>query len=477
MPDSPVSAGPWKEKGSERRWGLFRLRLRAASAAALAWAWLQRQEPARLGLAALVLCLLSISLAVPALQRVLWGTGDAPAASSSPGGSGFRDPFAASRAAREQGDAYAGLLPNSGPASTELVSRSRYDRGETLGGSSGARTSARSDLFNSGRPDAERGGEEEVAAQGGVLAGLAAGDAPVRGGEQGQAVRRLASRAMGAGGGPGAPSGAGVDFKGLRGLDNPNLNQLADFSGRGGGPPPDRVREAHSKLASKNLSSGINASKIMGQLKFAGARSRSAARGKKAEGAAEYGEHAFSQNVGGHTGRIGDPAGGGVAAPGAGSYKAGGGAGQEDDAPGSELLAECPDGYLRTAGGGCLAASIKQNESEDATTYAELVRKAKDLIGQARKYTSQLRFKKAKSKAREAEAIGRRIKEEYGQSLQGQLIMELADKSDEFFHNYGQWWEGHAIARRKQQMDPKLDEDVHTAVGEEIYATYKSKKK
>lgn len=473
MPDSPVSAGPWKEKGSERRRGLVRLRLRAASVAALAWAWLQGQDPARLGLAALLLCLLSISLAVPALQRVLWGAGDAPEASSSPGASGSRDPFAASRAAGEQGDAYAGLLPNSGPVSTELVSRSRYDRGNP---SAGARTAARSDFFNSGKPDAERGGEEQIAAQGGVSAGLAAGDAPARGGEQRQAVRRLASRAMGAGGGPGAPSGAGVDFKGLSGLDNPSLNPLADFSGRGGGPPPDRVREAHSKLASKNLTSGINASKIMGQLKFAGARSRSAARGKQAEGAAEYGEHAFSQNVGGRTGRIRDPSGGGTAAPGAGSYQAGAGAGEQDGAPGSELLPECPEGHLRTMGGGCLAASIKENESEDATNYDALVRKAKDLIGEARKYTSRLQFGKAGRKAREAEAIGRRIKEEYGQSLQGQLIMELADKSDDFFHNYGQWWKDHAIARRKQQMDPKLDEDVHTAVGAEIHATYKQKK-
>ncbi|MFH2203569.1 MAG: hypothetical protein ABIJ96_10670 [Elusimicrobiota bacterium] len=230
----------------------------------------------------------------------------------------------------------------------------------------------------------------------------------------------------------------------------------------------DQLAKTKSKLAGKNLGSKVKTAKSIGQLKYADSRSRRGDERRNMTAQAAYSRQAFSQTAGdaddiepagpeegGSTGDGGAPSGPAVEE---GAYSVQKGRhidGQGGDRP------LCPPGMVAVRSGGCEPVNTG---GDDATTYDALVRKAWSYIRKARSATKMLNLMRASDLAAKAEDLGRRIRTEYGQDMQGDIIKYWADRSNELNHYH--LAEKRARKKKSAQMDPKLDEDVNRAARE-----------
>jgi hypothetical protein len=246
--------------------------------------------------------------------------------------------------------------------------------------------------------------------------------------------------------------------------------------GASGGKLADRRAEVGGHLASKNIGNNISASKTMGQLKFAGQRSRKASAGDGSNQSAAYAEQAFSQERRERT-DIDDTrpmegasetaaAGPGIAGEGE-QYSTGTGQ-QVNFGGGGEQAFSCPAGMVPVSGGACEPRSVS---GADATTYDRMVSNAWSLIRRARSATKRLDILTATKLSKRAEELGIQIGSVYGQDMQGDIIKFWADRSNELNHYHKAKKKAHE--KRAQEMDPKLDEDVHRETRESRDAGFK----
>ncbi len=220
----------------------------------------------------------------------------------------------------------------------------------------------------------------------------------------------------------------------------------------------------NKKLKTKHIAKTVKAGKSIAQLKRSGDRSARAKQSVKDTAGRGYADQAFTQRQGNldnieiktpesSTGGDGAPTGPEIDG---GAYSVQKGQYLQDEDGG------CPEGMMPVASGGC--EPVHTGGDEKASSYADLVAEAWNKVERARKAAQRLDLSTANELSKEAEEIGLQIRDEYGQTMQGDIIKYWADRSNEMTH----WEKGEKRAKQKRRkyMDPKLDEDVHKAMRE-----------
>lgn len=229
-------------------------------------------------------------------------------------------------------------------------------------------------------------------------------------------------------------------------------------------------RGVNKKLKTKHIAKTVKAGKSIAQLKRSGERSLLARKGINDAAQRGYADQAFTQrqgnldqiNIKGPEDMVGDDEAPTDPEIEGGAYSTQQGQYIDDEVGG------CPEGMMPVASGGCEPRTTGGDEK--ISSYADLVAEAWDTVKEARAAAKALNLFKADKLSKEAEKMGVRIREEFGQTMQGDIIEYWADRSNERTH----WEKGKQRARqeRREHMDPKLDEDVNEAMRESRNETY-----